>query len=202
MLFSISSDSRVRVELRVEKNGQEFIAEVLVDPGDTDELYLPARKILQLGLIRATKTITSRSTHSTIAEHYRFEDVQVFLKFSDGEKIHEYDSFLSVHCLKNEYDEEFIKWQTPAAIEETESYSAAIIDEDTFNTPPIVEPMSPISTVPNKLIVKLSPVTHRPVKNRKQRVSLGMLALRKLELYIDCKAGILEHKEDHIEYEY
>lgn len=63
----------------VEKNGKSCLAEPLVDPGDTEELYLPARKIHQLGLEKLRRTMKSRSTHNTVAEHYRFDSVRVEL---------------------------------------------------------------------------------------------------------------------------
>jgi len=186
-VFSISSDTRIRVECQVEKNGFYFLAEALVDGGDTEELYLPARKIFQLGLRQLGKPYTGKSSHNTAHEHLRFEPVLVKIKFSREKTEEIYEEYLNVHCLKSEYDTVMNN-----------------VDKEVSPLQPIQGKMdNPVHSSCDSpqqqsasLQVKLSPVTHRRLSNRDQRVCLGNRGLAKLHLIAKFDAGVLEHEED------
>ncbi len=108
-VFSISSDNQVRVQCQIQLGDFHFLAEVLVDKGDKEELYLSARKILQMGLRQIGKPYKSKSWHNTFIDHLRFEPVLVQITFihdDDDDEEEMYEDYLCVHCLKSEYDTE------------------------------------------------------------------------------------------------
>ena len=178
----------------------------MVDSGDTEELYLPGRKIIQLGLKPFGKPFKGKSAHNTSSEHVKFEPpVKVTIKFVRNGRDEEYSEYLTVHCMKDEYDQEVMN---------SNNISGELVDaeESTANKGNADEALAQINSVSNvcsnevpsspkasvssfRVVAKMSPVIHRPLTKRKQRV------LRKLELIANFKDGTIEHEEDYMEYE-
>eukprot|EP01031_Cornospumella_fuschlensis_P029514 gene29514-35622_t len=173
-MFEVT-DEIVRVECEVFNDDKYFFASAMCDIGATTaEITLPARKIIQLGLLPFGKPHRTKGSTNDTKESLRFKPaVEVKLKFSrDGEEIEERTGLLVVNCHKDEYDQELAA-STSSSVEPEvftgAKRKASEICTDSTNRVPLSS-------------VKLSPVVaHRPPGRPNERVVLGMAGLRKLK---------------------
>jgi hypothetical protein len=214
--LEISPDTRIRVYCIIGENDSMFEADVLLDSGDSEELCLPARKILQLQLKR-TGSYNSKSSHNTQIAHYKFKPVLVKMIFDREGVQEEYSEYLAVHCLAEEYEEELMQGSTDFSLEESAvphnasarevipaSVSAAdascgseIYASAREDIPVSVSAANASYESPTAAVRKyiFSPVSHGPARNRSQRVALGNRGLQKLGLILNCANGEVWHEE-------
>jgi hypothetical protein len=115
-LLEISADPRLRVYCIIGEDDSMFEADILLDSGNTEELCLPARKILQLQLKRTGK-YEGRSSHNTQMAHFKFRPVLVKMIFDRDGLREEVSDYLTVHCLAEEYENELKKLPTAFPLE-------------------------------------------------------------------------------------
>jgi hypothetical protein len=200
-LFEVNDD-RVRVECEVSYGDQSFLASAMCDGGASKaELTLPPRKIIQLGLEPFGQSISKGSTNDTTVTIRFRPPVAVKMKFLRGEEeLEERTEFLIVSCHKNEYEQELLNSSASNANTEITNTASASLSGVKRKASDLSESSGP--KIGGKLVVKLSPVAHRPPNRPNERVVLGQAGLKKFKVHANFAEHVLEiEEEDEFEYE-
>ncbi len=201
-LFEVD-DTRIRVECMVSNNDMAFDMDVLYDGGAAKiELTLPPRKIIQLGLTPFGKPFISKGSTNDTAVTIKFEPpVKVTMKFlRDNEEFEVRERFLVASCHLKEYEAEKNKSSVCAHGDSSEPRNLSGVKRKASDMSD--NSISRDSNNKEKISIKLSPVAHRPLSNKDQRVVLGQVGLSKFAVLANFEDQVLEiEEEDEIEYE-
>ena len=187
-VLGVLLDDHVRCTYTISSGNRFFEAGLLIDTGASTELFLPARKVIQLNLrpymdegdIRRSKGYNNIS--ADVYDLYPEVYVKVVLDRGGEEVVR--SARLKCSVFKDEYDREKAHPSpAPAASREVE-----LEDEKTeFNPVPAATPRPRF---------RLSPVKHRFDESRVDYVILGHGGIQKVGLKIDATERWLEVAEE------
>lgn len=196
-------DDRVRVECEIANGDKCFFASAMCDTGAKGaELTLPARKIIQLGLL-PYQTYRAKGSTNDSKQSCKFEPtVKVTMRFvRDGKEVESRTELLIVSCHKDEYDSELA---AIAASSSSDPVPTAITEPMLVVTAQSKRKLSEVTDTASSMeplkAVKLSPVVHRPPDQPNQRVVLGMAGMRKFHVHANIDKSALEIEEE-VDYE-
>lgn len=189
------SDERIRIDLEINHGGISFFASALCDGGASNQLTLPARKIVQLGLQPFGDAKLARSSCNTTTRVLRFEPVHVTLRFSRGEDLVEKrEQYLVVSCHEDEYNAELEKSQQSNYVEIGTSCKSKERKKRKVSDASNSSSGSEVG-IPSSL--KLSPVSHRTNDRPNDRVVLGHEGLSLFHIHANFEKQVLEIEEDY-----
>lgn len=192
-LFHVDDD-RVRVECEVANGDKYFFASVMCDTGAQNELTLPARKIVQLGL-RPYTTYQAKGSTNDVKQSCLFEPtVKVTMRFRrDGEEVESRTALLVVSCHKKEYDSELATFVSSSSGKPVLNTRGSVTAGSKRKLSEVTDTSSRVEPLK---AVKLSPVAHRPPHQPDQRVVLGTTGMRKFHVHANIDKSSLEIEEE------
>lgn len=190
------SDLRVRARFMishtVNMRRYSFNADVLVDSGANTELKLPARKVVQLGLLPVGRPVRTRGSTNGTAYMMHFSPVLVTATFDRGGTTETIEAYLDVKCDKNEYDH-LLQTQQEELTAGTNEGQVLMTPNQPINSHATTGSSSNYEGV---TVIQLSPTRHRPHDAPLQQAVIGIDGLRKLHLHLNCDQLRLEIEED------
>ena len=156
----------------------------MMDTGYGGELSLPARKILQMGLNKLKGTfgeIKVKGANNVVGIKYVFDLVGLSISFTRaGVGSETRECAVAPTCWKDDYEN-------------------AVAGLASVPVSTVAAPDSPPSTSTTVLsdVIELSPVAHRPPGKENESVAIGMGALNKLGVNINCQTR-LEIEEEFV----
>ena len=211
-------DARIKVQFTLineDVNPQIMLdAYVLIDGGANSELTLPAKKAIDLRLKKLDGVIRTTGSTNNHAVKLRFHPVLVKAQFTrEDSSMETREGYLDVTVYQDDYDAEITRREASSAadgaVEEISVAAPAHAGTSVFvvdsscgmaykSTHEDVKHTTPPSGSPLKDVIKLSPVEHRPLTNKQQRVVVGARGLKKLGLHSNHEQQCLEIEEEYI----
>lgn len=202
-VYGLQNDKRVKCLFEVSnpQSSVHFNATLLIDDGAMSELTLPARKIIQLGLMPAGLPTRAKGSGNHFSMVYTLVP-QVLLKATfirDGQP-EEIQALLECKVYKDEFDAAMAAraGSSTRGASASAASAASPVSKKERPAAPFTPPRAGAasSALPP---IKLSPIRHRADLKREDRVVIGANGAAKLGFKINVKDCCLELEEVELE---